>query len=191
MHWLCLIIYYYYYYLVTLRIKTRISYTLGYYNTNEPHSFLDRVSLCIPGQPISCYIDQADLKLRAPPVCFPNAGIKSICHHILPIWIFFFWARVSSSLCWPWTHCVAGMLLSPPPNCLDYRCTSLCLFYLSILSVLFPRTVFVILYLEVRVCYSVCPYVKLYCPNYLISLAQICGGGCSCMHTHWIAFQLL
>jgi hypothetical protein len=44
--------------------------------------FLDKVSLCSPGCPGTCSVDQAGLKLkRSTCLCLPSAGIKRMHHH--------------------------------------------------------------------------------------------------------------
>lgn len=172
---------------MVLGIKARTSYILGNYSANEPHPLLDRASQYISGQPVSCYMDQADLKLREPPASASQMlGIKT---YTITSWLEIFGDQGSSSLCWSWTHCVAvasrklEILLPPPSNCLDYRCATLYLVYLSILSVLFLRTAFVTLYLEVRVCYSVSLVLII-----AASLARICVCVYMCIHIHNISY---
>ena len=43
--------------------------------------FQDRVSLCSPGCPGTCFVDQASLELpqRSICVCLPSAGVKDVC----------------------------------------------------------------------------------------------------------------
>lgn len=58
-------------------------------------SYRDRVPLCSPGCPGTCYVDQSGLKFRDPPECLPsslsNSGIKGVGHDAL----------VSSITCFP------------------------------------------------------------------------------------------
>jgi hypothetical protein len=48
--------------------------------------FQDRVSLCSPGYPETCFVDQAGLKLTA--IHFPSIRIKGMCHHCPAVYVF-------------------------------------------------------------------------------------------------------
>ena len=62
---------------------------------------LRQVSLCSPGCSGTHSVDQADLNSqRSVCLCFPNAGIKAMCHHAHRFW---FWETLCSPG-WPVTH---------------------------------------------------------------------------------------